>query len=107
MQQLQLQFEGYADNWQPIDVSSATKERKEREVSSQLVRIVRTASVKCSDAASEASALLKGWLSSKNMTVTDLAGATVTNLMVVKGTAITAFCFSMMFLAAVLQGGVA
>ena len=107
MQQLQLQFEGLASSWQPIDAGTAKQCNEKREPSALLVRIVRTAGAKYSDSVSEVSGLLKGWLSSKNMTVTDLAGATVTNLMVVKGTAITAFCFSMMFLAAVLQGGVA
>ena len=49
MQQLQLQFEGLASSWQPIDAGTAKQCNEKREPSALLVRIVRTASEKYSD----------------------------------------------------------
>lgn len=46
MQQLQLQFEGFASSWQPIDAGTAKQCNEKREPSALLVRIVRTAGAK-------------------------------------------------------------
>ena len=49
MQQLQLQFEGLASSWQPVDAGTAKQCNEKREPSALLVRIVRTAGEKYSD----------------------------------------------------------
>ena len=75
MKQLTLQFEGYAGSWQPENVN-ATKERKESEVKALVVRALRTVSTKYANCKSVAVGLV----------------------------GVTAFCFALMYLAALLQG---
>ena len=77
MQQLTLQFEGFADEQQHIDVSAT----KQRTVNS-----------------------LNAWLDESNVTATDLAGAKVSNLQVVQGALVTAFGFAVIFLATIIGG---
>lgn len=57
MKQLTLQFEGYADSWQPVDVT-ATTQRKESEVKALLVRALRTVSTKYANCKSVAVGLV-------------------------------------------------
>lgn len=107
MQQLTLQFEGYADNWQPIDVSSATKERSEETTALHAVRALRTACPSLADCQSALSGLIRRshqWLGQANATATGLAGCVVSNMMVVKGVAATSFAMTVLLMAAVLQG---
>ena len=49
MQQLQLQFEGFASSWQSVDAGTAKQCNEKREPSALLVRIVRTVGEKYSD----------------------------------------------------------
>lgn len=87
MKQLTLQFEGYADSWQPVDVT-ATTQRKESEVSALIVRALRTVSTKYANCKSVAFGLV-----ANEKVATAIAG-----------TGVTAFCFALMYLAALLQG---
>lgn len=107
MQQLTLQFEGYAqDCCQPVDVN-ATKERSEETTASHAVRALRTACPSLADYQSALSGLIRRshqWLGQANATATGLAGCVVSNMMVVKGVATTSFAMTLLLMAAVLQG---
>ena len=98
MQQLTLQFDGFAPIGQSSDVS-ATTERRER--------VVISLAEKTRQKVSPWLAAWQQWATAQNTTASGIAGATVTNRMMLQGTAISAFCFVLMFVAAVLQGGVA
>ena len=87
MKQLTLQFEGYADSWQPVDVT-ATTQRKESVVKALVVRGLRTVSTKYANCKSVAVGLV-----ANEKVATAIAG-----------TGVTAFCFALMYLAALLQG---
>ena len=87
MKQLTLQFEGYAGSWQPENVN-ATKERKESEVKALVVHALRTVSTKYANCKSVAVGLV-----ANEKVATAIAG-----------TGMTAFCFALMYLAALLQG---
>ncbi len=82
-----MQFEGYADSWQPVDVT-ATTQRKESEESALIVRALRTVSTKYANCKSVAVGLV-----ANEKVATAIAG-----------TGVTAFCFALMYLAALLQG---
>ena len=87
MKQLTLQFEGYADSWQPVDVT-ATTQRKESVVKALVVRALRTVSTK--------------YANFKSVAVGLVANEKVATA--IAGTGVTAFCFALMYLAALLQG---
>lgn len=78
MTQLTLQFDGYADEVrQPVDVSATTQ------------RTVEAASQ---------------WLMRENKTFSEIAGTSISNLLVIRATIATVFTFSLMYLSALIGG---
>jgi len=78
MTQLTLQFDGYADEVrQPVDVSATTQ------------RTVEAASQ---------------WLQRENKTCSEIAGTSISNLLVIRATIATVFTFSLMYLSALIGG---
>ena len=78
MTQLTLQFEGYADEVrQPVDVSATTQ------------RTVEAASQ---------------WLQRENKTCSEIAGTSISNLLVIRAALATAFSFSVVWFSILIGG---
>lgn len=78
MKQLTLQFEGYADEVrQPVDVSATTQRTVE-----------------------EAHA----WLNRENKTFSEIAGTSISNLLVIRATMATAFSFGIVWFSMLIGG---
>ena len=119
MKQLTLQFEGYAGSWQPENVN-ATKERKERGVSTLVVRTIRTVSEKYADCRSGLCALTdraidaispwhtawKQWASKRSETFTALC-ATEKGEVFTNGDVVKAHLWLAVIMALVAVGGAA
>ena len=78
MKQLTLQFEGYADEIrQPLDVSATTQ------------RTVETANE---------------WLNRENKTLSEIAGTSISNLVMVRATLITSFSVALVWFSMLIGG---
>ena len=78
MQQLTLQFEGYADEVrQPLDVSATTQ------------RTVETANE---------------WLNRENKTFSEIAGTSISNLLMIRATLITSFSVALVWFSMLIGG---
>ncbi len=101
MQQLTLQFEGYADNRQPETQGTATQCRTGvfyeafQHFFRGLVKSVTRPSRKFS---------VGTWLVRENRLFSAIAGESLSNLKALQGTAAVAFGFSMIFFAAIIGG---
>ena len=102
MQQLTLQFEGYADEMrQPKTQGTATQCRKGdfyeafQNFFHGLVKSVTKPSRKIS---------IKAWLQCENRTFSEFSGVSLSNLQALQGTAAVAFGFTIMFLSVVIGG---
>lgn len=102
MQQLTLQFEGYADEMRQPETQGTATQCQTGEFYKAIQHFFQGLAKSVTKPSSKIS--IEAWLQCENRTFSDLSGVSLSNLQALQGTAAVAFGFSIMFLSVVIGG---